>query len=232
MLTHSSKNACFEHFVKQVKYPTRASKQKAIDSLAIHKILDEDVSHVLLASQCDSKFEDPAWMESMNKEINALNLQKCWELIERPPNVTVLQPLWIYKTKADGTLKSRLTVNGKRQEMLEDCYAAVVAKSTLRLLVKLSLMLEWELHHLDVSNAFVFGSLPETDPPVFMYQPRGFVVEGKENLVCRLKRSLYGLKNLPKIWRETLSAALGDFGMMESLSEPGVYFAREVVCWT
>src|SRR5260370_7717876 len=58
-----------------------------------------------------------------------------------------------------------------------------------------------ELHHMDVSSAYLNGDLEED---IYMAQPEGFVEPGKEHLVCRLKKSLYGLKQSPRQWYQKL----------------------------
>ena len=50
---------------------------------------------------------------------------------------------------------------------------------------------DWELHQMDVKTAFLKGDLEEN---VYMAQPKGFVMEEKEWMECRLKKSIYGLK--------------------------------------
>jgi hypothetical protein len=58
-------------------------------------------------------------------------------------------------------------------------------------------MHDYELEQLDVKTAFLYGELEED---IYMNQLEGFVIPKKENLVCRLKRSLYGLKQSPRQW--------------------------------
>ena len=57
---------------------------------------------------------------------------------------------------------------------------------------------QWPLYHLDVKNAFLNGDLREE---IYMEQPPGFVAQGESSgLVCRLRKSLYGLKQSPRVW--------------------------------
>ena len=63
--------------------------------------------------------------------------------------------------------------------------------SSIRVLLALVAMHDLELEQLDVKTAFLYGELQED---IYMQQPEGFVVEGKEDHVCLLKKSLYGLK--------------------------------------
>ena len=78
------------------------------------------------------------------------------------------------------------------------------------------------LHQLDVTTAFLNGKLEEM---VYMRQPEGFVVEGTENLVCRLKRSIYGLKQSSRCWNSTIDGYLKQLGFLQTNSDPCEYIA-------
>ena len=71
-----------------------------------------------------------------------------------------------------------------------------------------------------MTTAFLNGTLEEE---VFMRQPEGFVVEGQEHLVCKLKRSLYGLKQSPHCWNSILDEYLKQLGFVRSTSDPCIY---------
>ena len=77
---------------------------------------------------------------------------------------------------------------------------------------------------MDVTAAFLNGDLQEE---VFMSQPEGFVAKGQEHLVCRLNRSLYGLKQSPCCWNEVLHNSLQKMGFQQSSSDACIYMARE-----
>ena len=81
-----------------------------------------------------------------------------------------------------------------------------------------------KLHQMDVMAAFLNGDLEEE---VYMSQPEGFVVKGQEKLVCKLKRSLYGLKKLPRYWNSILDNRLREMGFMQTTGDPCIYTASE-----
>ena len=81
-----------------------------------------------------------------------------------------------------------------------------------------------KLHQVDITAAFLNGHLEEE---VFMKQPEGFVEEGKEHLVCRLKQSLYGLKQSHRCWNSMLDTHLKDMGYVQSTSDPCIYTSTE-----
>ena len=105
--------------------------------------------------------------------------------------------------KPDGTIdkyKARLVVKGYRQkEGLDyfDTYSLVTRITSIRMLIALAAVHDLKIHQMDVKTAFLNGELEEE---IYMKQPEGFIVSGKEKKVCRLVNSLYGLKQAPKQW--------------------------------
>ena len=80
------------------------------------------------------------------------------------------------------------------------------------------------IHQMDINTAFLNGKLHEE---VYMKQPEGFVKEGQENLVCKLNKSLYGLKQSPRCWNEALDKYLVSLGFNQSTSDPCVYTSKD-----
>jgi hypothetical protein len=76
---------------------------------------------------------------------------------------------------------------------------------------------------LDVLTAFLNGILKED---VYMFQPPGFLKPGFEHLVCKLHKSLYGLKQSPRAWYARLHAALLAWNLLQSHSDPNLYYAH------
>ena len=79
----------------------------------------------------------------------------------------------------------------------DEIFSPVVKHTSIRVLLSLVVQLNMELEQLDVRTAFLHGDLEET---IYMSQPEGFVEAGKEDLVCRLRKSLYELKQSPRQW--------------------------------
>lgn len=75
---------------------------------------------------------------------------------------------------------------------------------------------------MDITTAFLNGDLEEE---VYMKQPEGFTNKGQEHLVCRLKRSIYGLKQSPRCWNQTLNTQLKKMGFVQSASDPCIYIS-------
>ena len=89
---------------------------------------------------------------------------------------------------------------GYTQKSGEDCdetFSPVVKYSSIRALLAFAVQNNMMIHQMDVVTAFLNGSLSEE---IYMEQPPGYIKEGEENLVCKLKRSLYGLKQSFRCW--------------------------------
>ena len=156
------------------------------------------------------------WMESMNKEIEELEKKEVWEIV--PIQVAldlfeqVVPSTWTlrYKRYPDGSIKkckARFCMRGDLQNDTETVYSPVVAFSTVRLFLTLSLVLGWETCTIDFSNAFVQAKLQS---PVYLHLPRGFMSPIKGKCCLKLKRSLYGSCYAPKLWFEHLFKFLID----------------------
>ncbi|CAL2239859.1 unnamed protein product [Prunus armeniaca] len=132
--------------------------------------------------------------------------------------------MWIYtvKLKADGSVeryKVRLVANGYIQRYgtnYEETFALVAKINTIRVLLSLAANLDWPLHQFDVENAFLHGDLEEE---VYMDLPPGCnSAPDKKNQVCKLKKSLYGLKQSPKAWFGRFTKSMKNFGYTQSNS--------------
>ena len=77
-----------------------------------------------------------------------------------------------------------------------------------------------ELHQMDVKTAFLNGDLEEE---IYMDQPEGFVVEGKEHMVCKLKKSIYGLKQASRQWYFKFNNTITSFGFKENIVDRCIY---------
>ena len=139
----------------------------------------------------------PEWQLAMAEEIAALERTGTWDLVSPPPGVRPITCKWVYKikTRSDGSLeryKARLVARGFQQEHgrdYDETFAPVAHMTTVRTLLAVASVRHWSVSQLDVQNAFLNGELSEE---VYMQPPPGYSVP--DGMVCRLWRSLYGLK--------------------------------------
>ena len=78
-----------------------------------------------------------------------------------------------------------------------DTFSLVAKLTSIRLFISMAAIHAWDLHQLDIKNAFLHGDLVEE---VYMEQPPGFVAQGEIGKVCRLRKSLYDLIQSPRAW--------------------------------
>jgi hypothetical protein len=91
---------------------------------------------------------------------------------------------------------------------------------SVRLLLALSTQEGWHVHHIDVKTAFLNSDLKEE---VYVHQPPGFAIPGKEGKVMRLRKALYGLRQAPRAWNAKLDSTLKRMGFMPSPHEAAIY---------
>jgi hypothetical protein len=100
---------------------------------------------------------------------------------------------------------------------------ALVAKFTsIRCILALAALEDMEIHQMDVKIAFFNG---EPKEEIYMEQPQGFVHQGGEHLLCKLHKSLYGLKQSPRAWNQKLDAFFKSIEFMNSEADPSMYVA-------
>ena len=151
----------------------------------------------------------------MQKEITALEANGTRDLVSLPVGKKAISCTWLYKVKlkADGSLarlKARLVVRGfthKHGIDYDEVFSPVIKMTTIRSIIALAAHMSWNIFQLDINNAFLHGDLHEE---VHMKVPEG--IPNPENKVCKLKKSLYGLKQASRQWFHKLSTALTDLG--------------------
>ena len=159
--------------------------------------------------------ESAHWQDSMKREIQQLEDQGAWSMVPQvPPGRQLIPGRWVYKTKLhpDDTVKeykSRWVVKGyMQQEGVDffDTFAATLFPSTFRTVFALAASRGWPIYQMDVTGAFLHSLL---DSEIYTTPPEGFYPSGS---VCKIKKSIYGLKQAPYLWFESLGKALADLG--------------------
>ena len=178
----------------------------------------------------------PEWRAAMNKEIHSLIAQGTWEIVKKD-NVKdkILPGTWILRRKRhpDGrikSLKARWCVRGDLQDPIEDTFAPVVMWTTVRLVMYFTLLFNLSTRCIDFSNAFVQADLKE---PIYVHLPRGFHSTTDDQVCLKLKKSLYGISQAPKLWFEHLTLKLKQRGFRQSRLDPCLFYTGSIllVCY-
>ena len=143
--------------------------------------------------------EAPMWKEAVNSEIKSIMQNHTWELVDLPLRSKPLGCKWIFKRKmkTDGSInkyKARLVAKGYKQKECLDyfyTYSPVMGITSIHMLITIASLHSLEIHQMDVKTSFLNGDLNEE---IYVDQPEWFVCPRQEKKVCRLVKSLYGLK--------------------------------------
>ena len=177
--------------------------------------------------------KDPKWKAAMLEEMNALEKNNTWELVELPSDKDPVGCKWVYTIKhnPEGKVeryKARLVAKGYTQTYgvdYEETFAPVPKMNSIRALISCASNLGWDLHQLDVKNAFLHGDLQEE---IYMHIPPGFNTAQTEGKVLRLHRSLYGLKQSPRAWFDRFRRAVLQMGYKQSNADHTLFYKRNM----
>ena len=172
------------------------------------------------------------WKEAMEAEFQSLQANEVWELVPPPKDRKVISSKWVFKCKMGEhghveRYKARLVAQGYSQRPgidYEETFSPVVRFESVCSVIALAVCGDMKLHQMDVKTAFLNGELSEE---VFMSQPEGFVEKGKENFVCRLKKSIYGLKQSPCCWNTALDDHLKKMKFVQTKGDPCIYVSKD-----
>lgn len=162
------------------------------------------------------------------EELQSIESNQTWELVDLPPGKRAIGCKWVFTRKRNSNgqvqrYKARLVAQGFSQRYGTDYYevfAPVVRQATFRTLMSVAAKRKMMVKQFDVKTAFLHGQLEEE---IFMKQPPGFAVKNAENKVCRLKKSLYGLKQAARAWNQRLHEVLLSIGYEQGEADPCLY---------
>uniref|UniRef100_A0A2N9HKT3 Uncharacterized protein n=1 Tax=Fagus sylvatica TaxID=28930 RepID=A0A2N9HKT3_FAGSY len=189
---------------------------------------------VSIPRSVSAALQDPKWVTAMQAEMNALQANQTWELVPLPAGEKTVGCKWVFTVKymADSSVdryKARLVAKGFTQVPGKDfgaTFAPVAKLTSVRLLVSLAASHSWPLHQLDIKNAFLHGDLLET---IYMDTPPGFRAEGEyAGKVCRLRKSLYGLKQSPRAWFSRFSEVILSMEFVRCHSDHTCFIRRRL----
>ena len=191
-------------------------------------LLDNDTREILLLDNDEptsyaEAMMDPdseKWQSAMRSEIESMSDNQVWNLVDLPDGHKTIECKWIYKRKIDmdGNVhvhKARLVAKGFRQVQgvdYDETFSPVVMLKSIRIILAIAAYFDYEIWQMDVKTAFLNGNLTED---VYMMQPEGFVDPKNAGKVCKLQKSIYGLKQASRSWNIRFDDVVKGFGFIK-----------------
>jgi hypothetical protein len=172
------------------------------------------------------------WEKAMDEEMTTLDKNEAWDLVELLTGRNPIDNKWLFKKKlnAEGKVKkykAQLVAKGYSQvERIDfgeifEIFSPVAKLTSIRFWLSVATAFDFEVEQMDVKTTFLHGDLEEE---INMKQPKGFAVKGKKELVCKLKKSLYGLKQSPRMWYQKIDTYMLGLGFTRSKEDHCMYF--------
>ena len=211
--------------VRERRQPERYSPSAFCSGFALTITNDEPRTVREAVDSEDGKL----WKEAMVDEMASLHKNDAWDLVELPAARKPIGSKWVFKKKmnVEGKVekyKARLVAKGYSQVPgidFGDIFSPVAKVTSIRLLLSVAAAFDFKVEKMDVKTSFLYGDLEEE---IYMKQPKGFMVKGKKELVCRLKKSLYGLKQSPRMWYQKFDTFIQGLGFTRRKADHCVYF--------
>lgn len=191
------------------------------------------VSHFIYVNHIDANvpatFEEAMkcndylkWQKAMDSEINSLNKNNTWQIVEKPKDKKVIDVKWVFKKKSNDDYKARLVARGFQQkEYSENAYSPVGKMQTLKILLSYSCKNNLFVEQMDVETAFLNGYVKSE---VYVNQPEGY--ETGDNKVYKLLKALYGLKESPRVWYDCFDKFIKTLNFVRSNYDYCLYVNR------
>jgi hypothetical protein len=210
--------------VRKRRKPKRYSPPNFHSNFAL-SITDDDPRTVREATNSD---DSKLWKKAMVEEMDALDKNEAFDIVEFPAGRKSVGRKWLFKKKfnAEGKVekyKTRLVAKGYSQVEgigFGEIFSLVAKLTSIRFILSIVVAFDLEVEQMDVKTEFLHGDLEEQ---IYMKQPKGFVVKGKKELVFKLKKSLYGLKQSPRMWYQKFDTYILGLGFVRSGSDHYVY---------
>jgi len=203
--------------------PRRSARLRQARELLL---LDNDEPATYAEAMVDP--DSVKWQEAMESEIESMKENQVWNLIDPPDGVKTIECKWIYKKKKDmdGNVhihKAQLVAKGFRQVQgvdYDETFSPVAMLKSVRIILAIAAHFDYEIWQMDVKTAFLNGNLTED---VDMMQPECFVDPTNAGKICKLRKSIYGLKQASRSWNIRFDEVVKGFGFIKNEEEACVY---------
>jgi hypothetical protein len=172
------------------------------------------------------------WKKATDQEFASLCANGTFSLVQPPANQQVLTGKWVLRVKynADGSVdkyKARFVAKGFMQRAghdYDETFAPVAQKKSIRAQLAFAAQYGLYLHQIDVIGAFLNGELDQLEE-VYMRQPEGY--DDGTGRVCKLRKSIYGLKQASRTWNTAINQTIIGLGFTQLKSDPCLYVKRD-----
>jgi hypothetical protein len=176
------------------------------------------------------------WKDSMVEEIESLYNNETWDFFKLPSGRNPIGSEWVFKNKmnvAGQVKKFKARLVAKEYSQVEgvdfgEIFSPNAKLNSIRVIIDLAATFDLEIEHMDVKTTFLHGDLEEE---IDMKQPKGFAVKGKQELVCKLKISCYGLKQSSRMWYHNFDTYILSLGFLRSTTDHCIYSKEEGGCF-
>jgi len=191
-------------------------------------IIDEEIPTNIQEARKSNSWNE--WQMAMHEEMGSMAKHKVWDVIQRPDNKKVIKTKWVFNIKEDPVTKerkykARLVAVGCAQRPgfdFTETFASIVRVETVRLLFSIATEVKKTVKLYDVKTAFLHGNL---DEEIYVELPQGYDNNG--NNVCKLKKSMYGLRQAERCWNKFLTKILFKNGLRQSKKDPCLFYKKE-----
>ena len=173
----------------------------------------------------------PLWEKAIHEELATLKAAGTWELTEKPEGVNVVGSKWVFRAKKDAAgkivrYKARLVAQGFSQIPgvdYFDTFAPVARLASIRTVLAFAASEDLETGQIDIKGTYLNGELTENER-IYMRQPPGYA---KGSLVCKLHKTLYGLKQSGRRWYQKLVEIMTALKFERSEVDQAVFYRRD-----
>ncbi|CAI7860387.1 unnamed protein product, partial [Closterium sp. NIES-53] len=171
------------------------------------------------------------WQAAMDAEMASWKSTGTYVDEVPPPGANIVSGMWIFRVKrppgSPPAFKARYVARGFSQRQGVDffqTFSRTPKMTTLRVLLHVAAQRDYELHSLDFSTAFLQGSLHEE---IWLRRPRGFTGSFPASTQWSLRRPVYGLRQAPREWHDTLRTTLAALGFAPSTADPSLFLRTD-----
>ncbi|CAI7878122.1 unnamed protein product, partial [Closterium sp. NIES-53] len=171
------------------------------------------------------------WQAAMDAEMASWKSTGTYVDEVPPPGANIVSGMWIFRVKrppgSPPVFKARYVARGFSQRQGVDyfqTFSPTPKMTTLRVLLHVAAQRDYELHSLDFSTAFLQGSLLEE---IWLRRPPGFTGSFPPGTQWSLRRPVYGLRQAPREWHDTLRTTLAALGFASSTADPSLFLRTD-----